>query len=412
MANKFRKFMGSALDKVGTALHLPEMGLSEAYSGGATQNTGTKTLNTFLTPAPTERYFNDTAYGQPVTGKVPQAGAVGNASTQPANGGGAATGGAGAPSLEQMLAAMGSGGAGAGGGGGGGGSAAVELPRDIRNLNGQYFDLSNPGQRDGYYRALAGMGDDQIRNEISKLDDQLSRAVKSGEISYEEKATTLDQAMKRLSQDEQDYELDHDKRVTEFDEGNRMNAVKRDNAFAAMAPLAFQSAQGDEARADETKRVTGLSEFKREATVNKGRFDESKGNLIRNKTKLVDAYTGFREDLDRQRRESEQELRGGVEQFKQGTASELATADALQGTDFNGKYQVDAEVLKTPEYMKVDTAPYVNAFSGIGGQAGVTSGNPFANIPGAKSQEGEDQYLEYNEDEKKKRSQVQQYLYA
>lgn len=422
--NKFKQLLGNGLDRVGTALHLPELGLSEYAARGATTNTGKQQLNTNLAPEFGEVAYNKANYGMSVPGNLDahyaspevqnylakeQLGAA-KAAAEGQLGGTTRTTGYqnfGGEGANTGAIATGN----SGSSDGGSSAAPVEAVQpDLTFYGGKWYDKNNAGERLAYLTRRTQDGDEAASAQLGQAEEEYRRALAASATTQETSAKELDRRMGDVNSREATYAKDFDKRVTQFGDDNRIGSANRQNAFAAMGVNTFQSAQGDEQIASDKKYQEGLTSLSDEAATNAKGFAGSRDSITSDKTKLVNGYDTYLTDTAKALSDNKTKIAQNTNQFKEGLVSDLAPFDVKDGiTNFGDRYNLseyNPNQTTTADLSKF--TPYTS-FGTLNGQAGVTASNPFANLSGV-----EDPTSTYigGRDQKRDKDPLKQYLYA
>ncbi len=422
--NKFKQLLGNGIDKVGTALHLPELGLSEFAARGSTSNTGNQQLNTALAPDFGERSYNKAQYGMSVPGNLD----AHYASPEVQNYLATEKLGAAKSAAEAQLggpqgtgkyqnfggAVVGSGASGgssdSGGSSSGGGPAAQEVQPDLVFYGGKWYDRNNSGERLAYLNHRTQDGDQAAAAQLGQAEEEYRRALADSAKTQGNSAAELDRRLGDVNSREATYAKGYDTRVTKFGDDQRIGSANRQNAFAAMGANTFQSAQGDEQLAADRKYNEGLTSLAGERDTNSRTFNNERAGITADKTKLVDGYDSYLRDTESALNANKTKINQNTNQFKEGLVSDLAPFDVKDGiTNFSDRYKLSEYNPNDASTVDISKFTPYTSFSTLNGQAGVTASNPFANIAGAANPT--DTYLG-ERDAKKEKDPLKQYLYA
>jgi hypothetical protein len=241
----FNAFLGNIFDKVGTALNLPEFGLSEGLAGKATANTNNRPLagtNAFY-QGPGQPYLqvNQPRQNPVLTGDQLGAQLLANPEIQqlfgPAGGyqGSSKT----SDNIDPFSAALG---AGDFGSGATAGAQASYQPNYVTYGN-QQFDLNDPGGRSSFFQAkqrdLA-----TYRDQIQQQADQnATTATAQARDEYSRTLSSIDQQLADLDTQAKQYVNEYNQTKDKFSQDKSLGDVNRGQYFAGLGANAFQSSQ-------------------------------------------------------------------------------------------------------------------------------------------------------------------------
>lgn len=240
--------IGQAVSRFGTALGLPEYGLSEKIGG---YNRTYDYIDRTGAAAPATNFVKkaDGGYdffvnGHPASfadyvaagGKTPagmQTSTPLTPSTQPSSPSGV-TGGVYEPNI-------------------------VVTPWDM-----QKYDLNNPGDLQRYIQSA----DNYYNGVLSQYEQNAAnlRDVDIAEAIAEEERTkrNIDMALEALSEKEGQYEQDYTRSLADLAEGFRQGSAKRQSFYASIAPRVYQSSQGTSQNYAENKYKEGQTRYREE----------------------------------------------------------------------------------------------------------------------------------------------------
>lgn len=226
MASTFGKLLGGTLDKVGTALKLPELGISEKLAGGRTTNTGLSQQS----QAAGMKYNSYNPANYQIFGPVPQGQSIYQSkSATPVSGAAPSTGG-------QTLGASTS----SGGSGGGSYGSGINLTPPV---------FADQSQSNNANMDLLRQQYDASRNDINAQNSQLDQTYNLSKGDIESAISQTEQAAQQQKQDQSKLFGDLLKnQLQTYQDTNR----QRMGTFSALGSLDSSEFQNQQFKGDQS----------------------------------------------------------------------------------------------------------------------------------------------------------------
>lgn len=134
--------------------------------------------------------------------------------------------------------------------GGGTGSGGTATQQNLQPLNGQLYDLNDPGQRQAYFNIANQLLQNNFSQANTQLENNTNQQKQNAYNSFTSQANALNDSTGALTgqlNKFNNHQDDYSKQLTDLYDGLIGGGVNRSNYFTRLSPDTYQSGQGSSA---------------------------------------------------------------------------------------------------------------------------------------------------------------------